>query len=330
MDRKLIFMAVGVIVIILVAWYFMPAKQESIDVTNPEISAKPITESYEIPGSMNELTASSTYKKPILGLVKNFINYDECQDLINLGKLIVEPSLVGFGNNSEINENYRRSSHSWIKHNASPTLHRLTQYISSILKIPPNHFEPYQIVNYQPGGYYKYHLDSCNPSASDYSECIKNLNQHGGRKYTVLIYLNNDYEGGETHFKLLDTSIKGNPGDMVFFQNMKENSKESDLLSEHAGTSVKSGEKWLLNLWIRDMPYNIDYSNTSFPCDKMISNIEAKIKKDRDEIERKQQYEQDIANGNELPSREPPSLNETSNLNDESPTVNDSNPIQQS
>jgi hypothetical protein len=292
MDRKLIFMAVGVIVIILVAWYFMPAKQESIDVTNPEISAKPITESYEIPGSMNELTASSTYKKPILGLVKN--------------------------------------SHSWIKHNASPTLHRLTQYISSILKIPPNHFEPYQIVNYQPGGYYKYHLDSCNPSASDYSECIKNLNQHGGRKYTVLIYLNNDYEGGETHFKLLDTSIKGNPGDMVFFQNMKENSKESDLLSEHAGTSVKSGEKWLLNLWIRDMPYNIDYSNTSFPCDKMISNIEAKIKKDRDEIERKQQYEQDIANGNELPSREPPSLNETSNLNDESPTVNDSNPIQQS
>jgi prolyl 4-hydroxylase len=308
MDRKLIFMGIGVLVLILLAWYFMPPKPSKIKSDNREK-----LDVNKIPETMTELIDASEYKTPILGAVKNFLSPDECQELINIGKMIIKPSTVGFGDAITKNDKHRISSHSWIKHQTTPATLRLTQYISSILKIPPTHFEPFQIVNYQKGGFYNYHLDSCNPDAEDYKECLKNLAQHGGRKYTVLIYLNDNYEGGETHFKVIDTSIKGNTGDIVFFKNMLKDSQKSDPKSIHSGTPVKSGEKWLLNLWIRDSPYKADYSDSSFPCASMLREIEEKAAKIK---ELREQELADIQNGTHVPSKQPPVVNKNNHHGD--------------
>jgi len=219
--------------------------------------------------------------------------------------MIVKPSTVGFGSEIKIH-NARSSQHSWIKHNATKGLLRLTQYISSILKMPPSHFEPFQIVHYGPNQFYKYHLDSCNPEADDYEECQKNLKEFGGRKYTVLIYLNRNYIGGETHFKEIDTLVKGDPGSMVFFNNMKENSQESEPLSLHAGTPVISGEKWLLNVSVRDIPYLADHSESSYPCETMIKEIKERREKMLAQEADTEKHKTNIQNGDALPSKEPP------------------------
>jgi hypothetical protein len=153
MERKLILMGIGVLVIIMMAWYCMPASTSA----KPDLTVG--NERYgsaSIPGTLKDLTRLSKYKKPILGSVDNFLSIGECKKIIDIGKMIVEPSTVGFGTATKVDPS-RSSQHGWIKSSATTGLTRLTQYISSILKVPPNHFEPYQIVNYGPTQFYKYH-----------------------------------------------------------------------------------------------------------------------------------------------------------------------------
>jgi len=301
MNKKLMLMGIGVLIVIIVAWYCMPTK-------TPKTTAVPRSLTNEIdniPETFEDLTRLSKYKKPILGSANKFLTPQECNEVVAIGKMIVQPSTTGFGAAIKIDAN-RSSQHGWLKHDATAGLKRLTQYISSILKVPPNHFEPYQIVHYGPNQFYKYHLDSCNPEATDYTECVKNVKTFGGRKYTILIYLNKDYIGGETHFKEIDTLVKGDPGSMVFFNNMKENSQESEPLSLHAGTPVISGEKWLLNVWVRDIPYLADHSESSYPCKTMIKEIKERREKMLAQEADTEKHKTNIQNGDALPSKEPP------------------------
>ena len=40
---------------------------------------------------------------------------------------------------------------------------------------------------------------------------------------------------------------------MVIFQNILNN--KTNILSTHAGLPPKNGEKWIINVWIRDTKY---------------------------------------------------------------------------
>jgi prolyl 4-hydroxylase len=72
----------------------------------------------------------------------------------------------------------------------------------------------------------------------------------GQRALTVLVYLNDGYEGGHTAFPHLGRSFKGRKGDALIFWNVDE-SGAPDWRTLHAGTAPTSGEKWLLSQWIR-------------------------------------------------------------------------------
>jgi len=77
------------------------------------------------------------------------------------------------------------------------------------------------------------------------------LQKFGQRIATVLIYLNEDYAGGETAFPKLGLNFRGATGDALFFTNV-DRSGRADPLTLHAGTPPTSGEKWVLSQWIRD------------------------------------------------------------------------------
>ena len=69
------------------------------------------------------------------------------------------------------------------------------------------------------------------------------------RQMTALVWLNDEYEGGETHFPRLGITVRGAPGDMLVFANLDEHGKRDDRM-EHAGLPVTRGEKWLASRWI--------------------------------------------------------------------------------
>ncbi len=100
--------------------------------------------------------------------------------------------------------------------------------------------EPLQILRYAVGQEYRAHTDSR----------IGATNQ---RAWTVLIYLNDDYEGGATRFPRAALDVRGATGDALIFCNIDAGG-DPDPASLHAGLPVTSGVKWLATRWIRARP----------------------------------------------------------------------------
>lgn len=73
---------------------------------------------------------------------------------------------------------------------------------------------------------------------------------------TILFYLNDDMEGGETTFPMwrnAETSnaltVKPEKGKAILFYNVLPDGN-FDELSMHSSSPVTEGEKWLTNLWV--------------------------------------------------------------------------------
>ncbi|MBS0386337.1 MAG: 2OG-Fe(II) oxygenase [Proteobacteria bacterium] len=108
--------------------------------------------------------------------------------------------------------------------------------------------EPTNILHYAPGEEYKPHYDFVREDEE--AAFTGELQRLGQRVATCLIYLNDNFVGGETVFPHLQWSYKGRAGDALVFWNMSANG-ERERNSLHAGSRVVSGEKWLYSKWIR-------------------------------------------------------------------------------
>lgn len=107
-----------------------------------------------------------------------------------------------------------------------------------------------KVLHYQPGETFEEHCDYLDPAFPAYQQ---ELSQRGQRSHTFLVYLNDDFAGGETLFTKLDFSHKGATGGALLFANVN-NEGEPDADTEHVGMPPTSGEKWLFSQWIRDLP----------------------------------------------------------------------------
>lgn len=122
--------------------------------------------------------------------------------------------------------------------------------IAIALGLPVAQQEPTNILHYEPGQEYKPHFDFIDPGVAHFR---RELTQLGQRVATFLIYLNDDYEGGETEFVKLKWRFKGRAGDALMFWNVSAEGKP-DPWTLHAGAPPTSGEKWLFSKWVRDRP----------------------------------------------------------------------------
>ena len=69
----------------------------------------------------------------------------------------------------------------------------------------------------------------------------------------VLIYLNDDCEGGDTEFPQLGIRHRGAAGDaLIFFS--ADASGRPDPRTVHAGRPPTAGEKWVLSQFVRNRP----------------------------------------------------------------------------
>jgi hypothetical protein len=113
--------------------------------------------------------------------------------------------------------------------------------------------QPYQcevlgLLRYQPGQVYQLHYDAF---AEDQPGADLMLRDGGQRIRTALVYLNDEYVGGETRLEYLDISVKGSTGDLLVFDNVNaQGQRHRDSL--HTGKPVQSGTKWLLSQWYRE------------------------------------------------------------------------------
>jgi predicted 2-oxoglutarate/Fe(II)-dependent dioxygenase YbiX len=93
-----------------------------------------------------------------------------------------------------------------------------------------------QILRYQTGGHYALHADSDHWSASQ-GAWVKGLD----RDISLLLYLNDDFTGGELAFPVFNYTYRPRAGDLVFFP--------SDFRYRHQAQLVQSGVRYAIASW---------------------------------------------------------------------------------
>jgi hypothetical protein len=123
----------------------------------------------------------------------------------------------------------------------------IRERIANTVGVACANLERSSVFRYVTGQTFASHFDFLSPSPQLDDE----IRRWGQRPVTFLVYLNDAFEAGETHFIALDRKLRGGAGDALFFYNVDE-SGAPDPLTEHAGAPPSSGEKWLLSQFIRD------------------------------------------------------------------------------
>lgn len=108
--------------------------------------------------------------------------------------------------------------------------------VSSQLKMDVKHFVYPTLMRYESGGYYHAHTDS-----EIYNWELGRWEKRADRDVSLLIYLNNDFEGGDLHFNYFHYSLSPRKGDVVLFP--------SDHRYMHEAEMVSSGTRYVIVSW---------------------------------------------------------------------------------
>ena len=121
-----------------------------------------------------------------------------------------------------------------------PISKKIFKKVSAITGLPVQNFEKVQICNYKPGQYFNHHQDQCHDKSNT---CLKDLKRGGQRVYNVLMYLNENFKGGETDFDMLKKKYKLPPGNGILWAMTNKKRNQVHPKANHAGLPVTHGEK---------------------------------------------------------------------------------------
>src|SRR5262249_26442794 len=124
----------------------------------------------------------------------------------------------------------------------NPAIHALNRRIAAASVTDVRAGEPMQVLSYAPGQQYREHSDALPKVAPGQQRVI-----------TFLVYLDEDYEGGETVFPAVGLKVRGHTGDGLMFRNAA-NDGTPDPKALHAGLPVTRGVKHIASRWIRAAP----------------------------------------------------------------------------
>jgi len=117
-----------------------------------------------------------------------------------------------------------------------------------LVGLTPRHAEALQVVHYDEAQKYNAHFDFFQAGLPGYE---RRMGTQGQRLVTCFVYLNDVAGGGCTYFPELKKRFSPRKGCAVLWYNMdREGGLDKKTL--HAGEPVTSGEKWGMNIWLRE------------------------------------------------------------------------------
>ena len=185
-----------------------------------------------------EIDIVARLEEPLVVVLGNMLSHEECDELIRLSMDRMKRSKIGAAR--EVNEQ-RTSSGTFIEESENAIVARVEKRISAVMNIPIEHGEGLQILQYTPGQEYKAHFDF-------FSSTSKAANNN--RISTLVMYLNDVEDGGETFFPKLNFTVTPKKGMAVYFEYFY-NDQTLNELTLHGGAPVITGEKWVATQWMR-------------------------------------------------------------------------------
>ena len=182
-------------------------------------------------------------ESPYAMSVPKLFTVEECDYLIEAAKPMMSPSVVVDEQTGRLVPHPIRTSDTalfpWLT--ADPAVTALNRRIAALSGTGLDQGEPLQVLRYRAGQQYRNHFDAITGAANQ-------------RIMTVIVYLTDDFEGGETRFVRSGLAYRGQRGDALLFRNALDDGR-ADPASEHAGLPVTKGEKLIASRWIRDRAF---------------------------------------------------------------------------
>ncbi len=202
--------------------------------------------------SDRRVNISARLKEPTIIVFENILSLEECDKLIELSQGKMQQSkVVDEITGQETLHTERTSFGTYFNLAENEFIARLDRRIAEVMHVPMENGEGIQILNYLPGGEYKPHFDYF-PYEQPGSH--KHLANGGQRVSTLVMYLNEVEQGGETSFPKLGFDVVPKKGRAVYFEYCNSRG-EVDPLTLHAGLPVVKGEKWIATKWVRQRRY---------------------------------------------------------------------------
>ncbi|MCX7125655.1 MAG: 2OG-Fe(II) oxygenase, partial [Gammaproteobacteria bacterium] len=145
----------------------------------------------------------------------------------------------------------RTSSGTFFQINETPFIARIDRRVSELMQLPVVNGEGLQILHYKKDAEYKPHFDYF-PTEKSGSKI--HVARGGQRVATLILYLNNVEEGGETIFPEINLKVQPQQGNAIYFAYTNAKS-QVDPLTLHGGCPVLRGEKWIATKWMRQREY---------------------------------------------------------------------------
>lgn len=206
--------------------------------------------------------------EPRAFIYHNFLSKEECEYLISvaephMAKSTVVDSKTGRSKDSRV----RTSSGMFLRRGRDKIVRDIEKRIADFTFIPTEHGEGLQVLHYEVGQKYDAHFD--------YFLDEFNTKNGGQRVATLLMYLSDVEEGGETVFpsakgnfsslpywnELSDCAkqglaVKPKMGDALLFWSMRPDAT-LDPSSLHGGCPVIKGNKWSSTKWMHLEEYGV-------------------------------------------------------------------------
>lgn len=206
--------------------------------------------------------------EPRAFLYHNFLSKEECEYLISLAKPhMVKSTVVDSKTGRSKDSRVRTSSGMFLRRGRDKVIRDIEKRIADWTFIPVEHGEGLQVLHYEIGQKYEPHYD--------YFLDEFNTKNGGQRIATVLMYLSDVEEGGETIFPAAKgnvsavpwwdelsecgkkgLAVKPNMGDALLFWSMRPDAS-LDPSSLHGSCPVISGNKWSATKWMHVGQYKV-------------------------------------------------------------------------
>lgn len=203
----------------------------------------------------------ASFGNPRAFVYRSFLSPVECDFLIEYAKPSMHKSgVVDADSGSSTFSEIRTSTGSFIPSGMNQMVKQLESRIATWSQVPSSNGEPIQVLRYEAGQEYQAHYDYF----------FHESGRANNRVATVLMYLSDVQEGGETVFPISSSpkirdkdlfsqcgnkglSVKPAKGDAILFWSMKIGG-DLDAGSSHAGCPVFQGEKWTATKWLHVSP----------------------------------------------------------------------------
>lgn len=177
----------------------------------------------------------------------DFLSPEECGKMIAMIDHVARPSSTF---DATYGDEYR-TSYSGDVDPYDPFVRKISRRIDDLLGLDPAWGETIQGQRYLPGQKFGPHCDWFFTEAHYWP---REAQMGGQRSWTAMIYLNEVEQGGSTDFVHLGLSIAPRPGAILIWNNA-DRQGVPNTWTNHTGSEVKAGVKYVITRWYRTRPW---------------------------------------------------------------------------